>query len=155
MRFGLNSLNFTQQRAIHIHVCIQLLCGAVAWKYLRLHVHIPVSGDILRLSWKDVILSAAGVSAAAKDTGGVGGTRPRFWKRQRWSMIKVSANNKKETSWKDDAYQVRYKVSVQSKWLLSWGQLISIQRIHLIPMISLFTAVWFMIQLLKANWRIY
>lgn len=124
------------------------------YNYLRLHVHIPVSGDILRLSWKDVILSAAGVSAAAKDTGGVGGTRPRFWKEQRWGMIKVSANNKKETSWKDDAYEVRYKVSVQSKWLLSGGQLISIQRIHLIAMISLFTAVWFMIQLLKANWRI-
>ena len=40
--------------------------------------HVPVSGDILRLSWKDVILSAAGVSAAAKETGGVGGTRPSF-----------------------------------------------------------------------------
>ena len=40
----------------------------------------PVSGDILRVSLNEAILSAAaGVLEAANDTGGVGGTRPSFW----------------------------------------------------------------------------
>lgn len=39
----------------------------------------PVSGDILRVSLNEAILSAAaGVLAAANDTGGVGGIRPSF-----------------------------------------------------------------------------
>ena len=42
---------------------------------LRQNTH----GDILRVSLNEAILSAAaGVLAAANDTGGVGGTRPSF-----------------------------------------------------------------------------
>ena len=40
---------------------------------------LPASGDIIRDLLKDDILSAVGVSPAANDTGGDGGTRPGFY----------------------------------------------------------------------------
>ena len=51
-------------------------------KYLHYESHftfLPASGDIIRDLLKDDILSAVGVSAAANDTGGDGGTRPSFY----------------------------------------------------------------------------
>lgn len=134
---GVMQLNFTQQRA----VCQQLLCEAAASRYL--HLHVPVSGDILRLSWKDVILSAAGVSAAAKDTGGVGGTRPRFCKEQWWAWLKFQQIYEKETSWQHDTYRVQYQVSTHRR-ITYFGSIV-----------ILILYLWFMFQLVKANWSMY
>ena len=124
-------LNFTQQRAKRK----QLLCRAAAWRYLYLHV--PVSGDILRLSWKDVILSAAGVLAAAKDTGGVGGTRPRFWKAQWWAGLKFQQINENENSWQDDTYQ-ESRYSQKDNWRVKRIQHFWQFKVHIIPVIHLF-----------------